>query len=132
MHSFSYKYQVSVNNVNVSLKTGPNTLANLLAVHSNTFRELGLNKLGTLNTIGEQIVVFLVTVIYLISFKTTNRFIFWLSILSVATSSKVSASDIAVKSRDAIKLNQERHIANSVISLVVASDYRIDCHQAVF
>jgi len=107
MHSFSYKYQVSVNNVNVSLKTGPNTLANLLAVHSNTFRELGLNKLGTLNTIGEQIVVFLVTVIYLISFKTTNRFIFWLSILSVATSSKVSASDIAVKSRDAIKLNQE-------------------------
>jgi len=41
----------------------------------------------------------------------------------VATSSKAFASDIAVKSRDSIKLHQERHDANSVIShIVVASN----------
>ena len=51
----------------------------------------------------------------------------------MATSSKAFASDIAVKSRDAINLHQERHNANSVISHnVVASDYRMDFHQAVF
>jgi len=51
----------------------------------------------------------------------------------VATSSKAFGSDIVVKSRDAIKLHQEGHNANSVISHdTVASDYHIDCHQAVF
>ena len=45
----------------------------------------------------------------------------------MATSWKAFASDIAVKSRDAIKLHQERHNANSVISHnVIASDYRMD------
>jgi len=51
----------------------------------------------------------------------------------VATSWKVFGSDIAVKSRDAVKLHQERHNANSVTSHnVVACDYRTDCHQALF
>jgi len=50
----------------------------------------------------------------------------------VATSWKAFAIDIAVKSRDAIKLHQERHNENSVISHnVVACDYRTDCHQAL-
>ena len=51
----------------------------------------------------------------------------------VATSWNAFAGDIAVKSRDAIKFHQERHNSNSVISHnVVASDYRMDCRQAVF
>jgi len=51
----------------------------------------------------------------------------------VATSWKAFASDIAVKSRDATKLHQERHNANSAISHnVVACDCRTDCHQALF
>jgi len=51
----------------------------------------------------------------------------------VATLWKAFPSDIAVKSRDAIKFHQERHNSNSVISHnVVASDYRMDCRQAVF
>jgi len=51
----------------------------------------------------------------------------------VATSRKAFSSGIAVKSRDVIKLYQERHNANSVISHnVVACDYRTDCHQALF
>jgi len=41
--------------------------------------------------------------------------------------------DIAVKSRDAIKLHQEKYNANSVIPhIVLASDYLTDCHQALF
>jgi len=51
----------------------------------------------------------------------------------VATPWKAFASDIAVKSRDAIKFHQERHKANSVISQnAVACDYRTHCHQALF
>ena len=38
-----------------------------------------------------------------------------------------------VKSRDAIKLHQEKYNANSVIPHnVLASDYLTDCHQALF
>jgi len=51
----------------------------------------------------------------------------------VATSWETFASDITVESRDATKLHQERHNANSMISHnVVACDYRTDCHQALF
>jgi len=52
----------------------------------------------------------------------TRIYLFVLKYLLVATSSKSFPSDIAVKSRYAIKLYQERHNANSVISHnVVAS-----------
>jgi len=51
----------------------------------------------------------------------------------VATSWNAFAGDIAVKSRDAIKLHQEKYNANSVIPhIVLASDYLTDCHQALF
>jgi len=51
----------------------------------------------------------------------------------VATSWNAFAGDIAVKSRDAIKLHQEKYNANSVIPHnVLASDYLTDCHQALF
>ena len=51
----------------------------------------------------------------------------------VATSWNAFAGDIAVKSRDAIKLHQEKYNANSVIPRnVLASDYLTDCHQALF
>ena len=46
---------------------------------------------------------------------------------------KSFTGDIVVKSRDAIKLHQEKYIANSVIPhSVLASDYLTDCHQALF
>ena len=46
---------------------------------------------------------------------------------------KIFAGDIAVKSRDAIKLHQEKYNANSVIPHnVLASDYLTDYHQALF
>ena len=42
------------------------------------------------------------------------------------------AGVIAVKSRDAIKLHQEKYNTNSVIPHnVLASDYLTDCHQAL-
>jgi len=51
----------------------------------------------------------------------------------VATSWNAFAGDIAAKSRDAIKLHQEKYNANSVIPHnVLASDYLTDCHQALF
>jgi len=51
----------------------------------------------------------------------------------VATSWNAFAGDIAVKSRDAIKLHQAKYNANSVIPHnVLASDYLTDCHQALF
>jgi len=51
----------------------------------------------------------------------------------VATSWNAFASDIVVKSRDAIKLHQEKYNANSVIpNDILASDYLTDCHQALF
>jgi len=51
----------------------------------------------------------------------------------VATSWNAFAGDTAVKSRDAIKLHQEKYNANSVIPHnVLASDYLTDCHQALF
>jgi len=51
----------------------------------------------------------------------------------VATSWNAFAGDIVVKSRDAIKLHQEKYNANSVIPHnVLASDYLKDCHQALF
>jgi len=52
---------------------------------------------------------------------------------SVATSWNAFAGDIAVKSRDAIKLHQEKYNVNSVIPHdVLASDCLTDCHQALF
>jgi len=51
----------------------------------------------------------------------------------VATSWNAFAGDIPVKSRDAIKLHQEKYNANSVIPHnVLASYYLTDCHQALF
>jgi len=51
----------------------------------------------------------------------------------VATSWNAFAGDIVVKSRDAIKLHQEKYNVNSVIPHnVLASDYLMDCHQALF
>jgi len=54
----------------------------------------------------------------------------------VATSWNAFAGDIAVKSiksRDSIKLHQEKYNVNSVIPHnVLASDYLTDCHQALF
>ena len=51
----------------------------------------------------------------------------------VATSWNAFAGDIAVMSRDAIKLHQEKYNANSVIPYyVLASDYLMDCHQTLF
>ena len=51
----------------------------------------------------------------------------------VAASCNAFAGDIAVKSRDAIKLHQEKYNANSVIPHnVLASDFLTDCHQALF
>jgi len=51
----------------------------------------------------------------------------------VATSWKAFSSDIAVKSRDAIKFHQEQYNVNSVIPHnVLASDYLTDCHLALF
>ena len=51
----------------------------------------------------------------------------------VATSWNAFAGDIVVKSRDAIKLHQEKYITNSVIPHnALASDYLTDCHQALF
>jgi len=51
----------------------------------------------------------------------------------VATSWNAFAGDIVVKSRDAIKLHQEKYNANSVIPHnFLASDYLTDCHQALF
>jgi len=51
----------------------------------------------------------------------------------VATSWKAFAGDIFVKSRDAIKLHQEKYNVNSVIShIVLASEYLTHCHQALF
>jgi len=51
----------------------------------------------------------------------------------VATSWNAFAGDIVVKSRDAIKLHQEKCNAKSVIPHnVLASDYLTDCHQALF
>ena len=52
----------------------------------------------------------------------------------MATSWNAFAGDIAaVKSRDAIKLHQEKYDVNSVIPHnVLASDYLTDCHQALF
>jgi len=43
------------------------------------------------------------------------------------------AGDIVVKSRDAIKIHQEKYNANSVIPPnLVASNHLTDCHQALF
>jgi len=51
----------------------------------------------------------------------------------VATSWKAFAGDIVVKSRDAIKLHQEKYNVNSVIPHnVLAPDFLTDCHQALF
>jgi len=51
----------------------------------------------------------------------------------VATSWNAFAGDIVVKSRDAIKLHQEKYNVNSVIPhFVPASDFLTDCHQALF
>jgi len=52
----------------------------------------------------------------------------------VATSSKAFTSDIAVKSRDVIKLHHERHNANSVIShsVVAACDYLFSSRYSCF
>jgi len=51
----------------------------------------------------------------------------------VATAWNVFAGDIVVKSRDAIKLRQEKYNVNSVIPHnVLASDDLTDCHQALF
>ena len=51
----------------------------------------------------------------------------------VATSWNAFAGDIAVKSRDAIKLHHKKYNANSAIPQnVLASDYLTDCHQALF
>jgi len=51
----------------------------------------------------------------------------------VTTSWNKFAGDIVVKSRDAIKLHQEKYIVNSVIPQnVLGSDYLTDCHQALF
>ena len=51
----------------------------------------------------------------------------------VATSWNAFAGDIVVKSRDAIRLHQEKYNVNSVIlHNVLASDYLTDCHQALF
>jgi len=51
----------------------------------------------------------------------------------VATSWNAFAGDIAVKSKDAIKLHQEKYNANSVIPQnVLVFDYLTDCHQALF
>jgi len=51
----------------------------------------------------------------------------------VATSWKAFAGDIVVKSRDAIKLHQEKYNVNSVIPHnVLASDYLTDYNQALF
>ena len=51
----------------------------------------------------------------------------------MATSWNAFADDIVVKSRNAIKLHQEKYNANSVIPhSVLASDYLADCHQALF
>jgi len=51
----------------------------------------------------------------------------------VATSWNAFARDIVVKSRDAIKLHQEKYNVNSVIPHnVLAFDYLTDCHQALF
>ena len=62
----------------------------------------------------------------------TSMYKVFLNIL-VATSWSAFAGDIAVKSRDAIKLHQEKFHANSVIPHnVLASDYLTDCHQALF
>ena len=50
----------------------------------------------------------------------------------VATSWNVFAGDIVVKSRDTIKVHQEKYNVNSVIPHnVLASDYLTDCHQAL-
>jgi len=51
----------------------------------------------------------------------------------MASSWKAFASDIAAKSRDAIKLHHEKYNVNSVISQnVIAFDYLTGCHQAIF
>jgi len=51
----------------------------------------------------------------------------------VATSRKAFAGDIVVKSRDAVKLHQEKYNVNSEIPHnVLASDYLTDCHQTLF
>ena len=51
----------------------------------------------------------------------------------VATSWKEFAGDVVVKSRDAIKLHQEKYNVNSVIPHnVLASGYLTDCHHALF
>jgi len=51
----------------------------------------------------------------------------------VGTSWNAFPGDIVVKSRDAIKLHQEKYNANSVIPHnVLASDYLTDCHLAIF
>jgi len=51
----------------------------------------------------------------------------------VVTSWNAFAGDIVVRSRDAIKLHQEKYNVNSVIPQnVLASDYLTDCHQALF
>jgi len=49
----------------------------------------------------------------------------------VATSCNAFAGDIVVKSRDAIKLHQDKYNVNSGIPHN-ASDYLTDCHQALF
>jgi len=51
----------------------------------------------------------------------------------VATSWNAFVDDIVVKSRDAIKLRQEKYNVNSGIPHnVLASDSLTDCHQALF
>jgi len=51
----------------------------------------------------------------------------------VATSWNTFAGDIVVKSRDAIKLHQEKYNVNSVIlHNVLPTDSLTDCHQALF
>jgi len=51
----------------------------------------------------------------------------------VATAWNAFAGDIVLKSRDAIKLHQEKYNVNSVIPHhTLASDYLKDCHQALF
>jgi len=62
----------------------------------------------------------------------TSMYKVFLNILA-ATSWNAFAGDIVVKSRDAIKLYQEKYIVNSVIPHnVLPSDYLTDCHQALF
>ena len=51
----------------------------------------------------------------------------------MATSWKAFAGDIAIKSRDAIKLHQERYNVNTVFSHNAAgSDFLTNCYQGLF